>query len=113
MKEQRKISEEVNKTLSLLDNLPVIDENPFFFTRIKERLDAHNYNNKSESNKIISFLKPVFIALLFFVNIYTAINMFSNTNNNGALREQYVSSVVSDYSPSYNNDYLSNINSSD
>lgn len=112
MKEQRKISEEVSKTLSLLDNLPVVEENPFFFTRIKERLDTHNYNNKSESNKIINFLKPVFIAVLFFVNIYTVIIMLSNTNNSTS-REQYVSSVVSDYSPSYNNDYLSNINSSD
>jgi hypothetical protein len=114
MKNDQKISDEVKKTISLLDNIKKIEPNPFLFTRIKEGIDSAN-NKKSVSSIDFAFtlFKQIVFAALFLLNIYSVISYLSNGRVNGQYRTQYIKNVVSEYSIKTESDYLTNYVSKD
>lgn len=61
------IDQEVSKTMELLDNQHEIPPNPFFYTRVKARLDK-KYKKR---NVFSAILKPALFTLLFAINLGT------------------------------------------
>lgn len=110
MNRNKKIIEEVNKTISLLDKVEIIEANPFLLTRIKAELEANNKKPKLKFYEIfLKVLSPVIIALLLLVNIYSALSFVkAQETTEKARQQQYINYIVSEYSLNQVNDYLTN-----
>lgn len=69
MNKQEKIQYEIDKTLGLLEQKEELQPNPYFYTRVQQKL-----NEKSKKNfSIFSILKPAFFTALIALNLTTAI----------------------------------------
>jgi hypothetical protein len=69
MNKQNKIKNEIDKTLGLFDKKESLPPNPYFYTRVKQRL-----NEKSKKKfSVFSVLKPAFFTILIALNVTTAI----------------------------------------
>ena len=69
MNKEEKIQNQIDKTLSLFDKKESLPPNPYFYTRVKQRL---NEKTKKEFS-IFSVLKPAFFTALIALNLTTAI----------------------------------------
>lgn len=69
MNKQEKIQNEIDKTMGMFDKKESLKPNPYFYTRVQQRL---NEKTKKEFS-IFSVLKPVFFTALIALNITTAI----------------------------------------
>lgn len=69
MNKQEKIQNEIDKTFGLFDKKETLPPNPYFYTRVKQRL---NDRTKKEFS-IFSVLKPAFFTALIALNLTTAI----------------------------------------
>lgn len=77
MNKQDKIQNEIDKTMGLLDKTESLPPNPYFYTRVKQRL-----NEKSrKKHPILGILKPVLFTALIALNLTTAI-WYINTDAN-------------------------------
>ena len=66
---KEKIQNEIDKTLNLLDQKESLPPNPYFYTRIKQRLDEKKRKEFSISNS----LKPALFTLLLVLNVTTIV----------------------------------------
>ena len=109
MNQDKKITDEVNKTISLLNKIKTIESNPFLFTRIKEEISSGNIKNTVPVSEFaFNIFKKIILALLFVFNIYSVISYLSNSKLNEQYRRQYIKNVLSEYSIKTENDYLTN-----
>ena len=69
MNKQEKVQNEIDKTLGMFEKKESLPPNPYFYTRIKQRL---NEKTKKEFS-IFSVLKPAFFTALIALNLTTAI----------------------------------------
>lgn len=69
MNKQVKIQNEIDKTLGLFDKKESLPPNPYFYTRVKQRLNERT----KERFSIFSVLKPAFFTALIALNLTTAI----------------------------------------
>ncbi len=95
MEREKRVLEEVDKTLRVFDELPTLDANPFLFTRLQARLAAENIPeglNWSSYPK----LKPVGLVLIVILNIVTALHFFGGQGQDSS-RERLVHSLSRDY----------------
>jgi hypothetical protein len=76
MNKQNKIEVEIEKTLDLFDKKELLPPNPYFYTRVKQRL---NEKKKMEFS-IYSVLKPAFFTALLALNLTTALWYTSSDN---------------------------------
>lgn len=76
MKKQEKIEQEIQRTLSLLDQPQKMPANPWFYVRVKQRLDAPT---RSFSLRW-AILRPAFLIILLAANLGTAIWYFNETS---------------------------------
>ena len=76
MKKQKKIEQEIERTLSLLDQRKKLPANPWFYSRVKQRLDAPDHS----FNLFGTILKPAFLIILLAANLGTAIWYFRETS---------------------------------
>jgi hypothetical protein len=109
MNKDQKISDDVKKTLSLLDNIKNIEPNPFLFTRIKEEIVSHT-SKKSlfSSDLILNLFRRIVFALLIVFNVYSVISCLGNGKVNEQYLRIYIKNVVFEYSIQTETDYLSN-----
>ena len=91
--------EEIDAVLNSLDDMQRAEANPFFYTRLKARMESR-YSDKGIAG--FSWIKPSFafavLALLVVFNVFTIINKKNTaeqegTKNNTTLSEQ----VAKDY----------------
>jgi hypothetical protein len=114
MNKDQKITADVKKTLSLLDNIKNIEPNPFLFTRIKEEIDSHaNKKPLSSSALVINIFKQVVFAVLIVFNVYSVISYLGNGKVTEQYRLQYIKNVVSEYSIKTETDYLTDFENKD
>ncbi|MDX1699102.1 MAG: hypothetical protein R3250_00725 [Melioribacteraceae bacterium] len=66
---KEKIQNEIDKTLGLLDQKESLPPNPYFYTRIMQRLDEKKRKEFSFSN----ILKPALFTLLLVLNLTTIV----------------------------------------
>ena len=105
----QKITADVKKTLSLLDNIKNIEPNPFLFTRIKEEIVSHTSKKSlSSSDFIFNLFRRIVFAVLIVFNVYSIISCLGNGKVNEQYQWIYIKNVVSEYSIQTETDYLSN-----
>ena len=111
MDKDKKILDEVKKTISLLDHVRNIEPNPYLYTRIKAHIDSKNYDSKStNANTVFNYSKRLIFTLLILFNIYTIIIFLTTDKQTSAAREQYINNIKSEYFFNYDVDYLANLN---
>lgn len=112
MDKEKRILDEVKKTISLLDDVINIEPNPYLFTRVKAQIDSKSYKlNRANENPVFRLTKQLVFALLILFNIYTIINFITSDGQTSATRDQYIKNVKSEYFLDYNVDYLANLES--
>ena len=109
MNKDQKITANVKKTLSLLDNIKNIEPNPFLYTRIKEEILSHTSKKSlSSSDLILNLSRRSIFAVLIVFNVYSVISYLGNGKVNEQYQRMYIKNVVSEYSIQTETDYLSN-----
>jgi hypothetical protein len=97
MEREKRILEEVEKTLNSIDNISKLETNPFLFTRIKARI-VDNSVEQIREGKTGFVLKPAVLILLLVINIVTAVFFFSNsTGQVTSANTNLVESLTEDY----------------
>lgn len=69
MNKQEKIKNEIDKTLGLFDKAESLPQNPYFYTRVQQRLNERSRKGFS----VAGILKPALFTALIALNLTTAI----------------------------------------
>jgi hypothetical protein len=84
MNKKEKIEEEIRKTLTVFDQKESLPPNPYFYTRVQQRIKEN-----SENNSIVwGYLKPAFLTILLLINMATFIWYFNTTGSYSAAEKQ-------------------------
>ena len=94
MKNENEILAEVEKTLQAFDNDPVLEENPFLFTRIQAAKTSLLQKRDQRFALKIRF-KLIVIVAVALLNLFTAVYYFKG-NTKKDLKEQLVSDLKED-----------------
>jgi len=109
MDKNHQIEEEVQKTIELLDNIKNVQPNPFLYTRIKAGIENGGKKSSWTTNRsFIDFVRPVFFGLLILINLYSLFVFLQDEGENYATREQYIDTLIMEYSPGSTSEYLDN-----
>ncbi len=100
-KNEKQILDEVEKTLGSMDNMPVLNENPFFYTRLKTAIESENVRPEVTDSKSI-LLKPALLILVVIINIITAVYYFGIGSSSNNTDEILINSLKQEYSASQN-----------
>ena len=73
---------EMKNTLQILDNDKVNDENPFFYTRVKERLAKQAEEQPAVRPVLVRILQPVAFSILLLLGIYGGFKLGQAPNAN-------------------------------
>lgn len=84
MDKKGKIEEEVRKTLDVLDQKELLPPNPYFYTRVQQRIKANSENNYT----VWRYLKPALLIILLLINVSTFIWYFNNAGNYSTTEDQ-------------------------
>jgi hypothetical protein len=76
MNKKEKIQSEIDKTLSLFDAKEYLTPNPYFYTRVNQRLNEKQKKEFSFS----AIIKPAFFTALIAINLTTALWYMSSDN---------------------------------
>ena len=90
MNRKEKIEQEVQKTLECINQAERLKSNPFFYTRLKAKIDdLHSQKQKIRGWEFAwGVLKPGLLLLIIILNIFTAILFLKNRDNEYSSREQ-------------------------
>jgi len=96
MTKKEKIEQEVQKTLEGFDQAERLKSNPFFYTRLKARIDdLHPQKQKIRGWELAwGILKPALLFLIIALNIFTATLFLKNRNNEYSSREQLLNAFA-------------------
>lgn len=97
MKDNRKIVEEVNKTLSLMEQQETLEPNPYLFTRVTAKINAPAVEAGFWAGGLKYIQISLFI-LLFSFNLYSVIAFLHDSESQTELRNEYVDSLWTEYS---------------
>lgn len=104
-KNEKQILDEVEKTLGSMDNMPVLNENSFFYTRLKTAIENESFRrDETESKSILS--KPALLILIVIINIITAVYYFGISGSSNNTDEILINLLKQEYSASQNINYL-------
>ena len=78
MNKKEKIQSEIDRTLGMFDQKESLPPNPYFYTRIQQRLNKKSRKEFSFS----AILKPAFFTALVALNLTTAVWYTSSENLN-------------------------------
>ncbi len=71
---QEELQKELEKTLSIIDNLPKAEPKPFFFGRLKHRMNATKDNHIIFEWALNLRVSAVIVVLLLVINCFIAFN---------------------------------------
>ena len=77
MNKKEKIEEEVRKTLNVFELKESLPSNPYFYTRIQQRIKEKTENNSTS----LGFLKPALLVCLLLINVGTFIWYFNSSED--------------------------------
>ena len=97
-KDKAAIDAEVLMTLQSLDHLPKVKANPFFYTRLKQRLTSRQQRETASTFDVIfqKILRPALVPLLIAVSIGAGI--WIGYRPATANRTTYLNSMIETYS---------------
>lgn len=101
------VDQEVQKTLDSLDNLQRINANPFFYTRLKQRMDKFDARGLGPRTAAIKALRLALIPSLI-VTATILLGIFIGYDSSSADRSRNIDSFASAYGLQTDdlNDYL-------
>lgn len=97
---EQKIKTEVDKTLASLDDERSLKGNPYFYTRLNEKIN--HLENQKRTKKFVSIpLKPAFLVIFLILNILTAV-LISDIQSSKSLEisSYYQKVIQNEYSSS-------------
>jgi hypothetical protein len=100
MKNEKQILEEVDKTLSALDNMPKLEANPFLYTRIQTKM-AETAAVKNNLFLVRFKVKYVVLVIIIILNVLTIVNFFEK-NHGDYSKDQLIYSLRQEYNSSQN-----------
>jgi hypothetical protein len=104
-KNEKQILDEVEKTLNSMDNLPVLKESRYFYTRLKTAIESGDVKRNVMDSKSF-LLKPALLIIVVVVNIITAVYYFGIGSPTKSTEEILINSLKQEYSSSQNVNYL-------
>jgi hypothetical protein len=105
MDKQKRVQEEVEKTMSLLDRMQNLEAGPYFYTRVQARLRSKEREEKTKLPGFFSarVLKPAFLVLLLMINLISVFFFLEEYGDTGLVENKYrshASQLVQEYWPS-------------
>ena len=102
---RKKISEEVQKTLSGLDRIENIETDSYFFARLKNRMEreADRFGHSPLVNRKRQWLIPAVLAVAITVNVFTAVKFLKTSDQSKPTRQDYLELLANDYFPDWGN----------
>lgn len=96
MTKKKKIEQEVQKTLEGFDQAERLKSNPFFYTRLRARIEQSDAKQMQPKGWEFAWrvLKPALLFLIIALNIFTATQFLKNQNNEPSSREQLLNSFA-------------------
>uniref|UniRef100_UPI0032173E19 anti-sigma factor family protein n=1 Tax=uncultured Draconibacterium sp. TaxID=1573823 RepID=UPI0032173E19 len=86
-------AEEMKKTFSILETDKVVEENPFFYTRVKARLENQAEEQVVARPVLAKVLQPVAFSVLLLLAVYGGIKMgqpYQSASVKAGLEEQQI-----------------------
>lgn len=96
---KKKIDEEVEKTLKLMDNVEKLETNPYLYTRIKAQLSENKNTNVQKKESLAVKLMPAFFVLLVLFNFYSLFDLV--TSGSGGDETEFRTEVLQEISSEY------------
>lgn len=105
MDKQKRVQEEVEKTMSLLDRMENLEAGPYFYTRVEARLRSKEREEKTILPGFFAarVLKPAFLVLLLMINLISVFFFLKESGDTGLVENKYrshASQLVREYWPS-------------
>ncbi len=100
MDREKKILEQVEKTLQALDDLPRLQANPFLYTRVQAAMTAETKSWPSRLSGRLH-LKAIVFSLLIIFNLVTTIYFYQGYRRNES-KQQLISALSSEYETAQN-----------
>lgn len=110
MNKEDRIEQEIAKTLACLDNIENIEAGPYFYSRLRAKLETPVEPREHWYRRLfgMQLLRPAFLILLVVVNLITAVLVLQNKSGSVDYRGEHLSAVAEEYSlhSTKDNDYL-------
>ncbi|MBN1350910.1 hypothetical protein JXJ21_15935 [candidate division KSB1 bacterium] len=95
MERKQKIENEIQRTLEQFEHADRLRPNPFFYTRVKARIEAQTQG--AVQGYVHRVLKPAFLTLLVAVNVITAVFLLNNSATETNTRQSLINSFAKEY----------------
>ena len=107
MDKRKKVREEVEKTMSLLDRMQNLEAGPYFYTRVQARLHSKERKKKTILSGFpgARVLKPALLLLLLMINLISVFVFLKGPGDTAVVEKKYrsyASQLVREYWPSQN-----------
>lgn len=105
MDKQKRLREEVDKTLEMMDRMESLEAGPYFYTRLEAKLRSREKKKRhwlpNISQVFNKGLRPVLLTLLIVINVISALFFMVQSQNTRTRQEEYqtnISTFLEDYS---------------
>jgi hypothetical protein len=108
MKREKRIEEEVEKTLRCLDEMDQIESSPYFLARLQARIREMEEEKPSFFTRLFGGrgLRPALLGLMVVLNLVSTVLIWQRTHGRSTDRSQYLSALVDEYSLKGGDTYL-------
>ena len=110
---KKKIQDEVEKTLAILDNVEKIEGNPYLFTRIKANLNMQKRISRFSLAPVLASPRLALIIVLLILNLVSTVLFFFQNNTVVKNNESFVGSLTDEYYLSIDDDILNKLEGKD
>lgn len=111
MHRKKIIEVEVEKTLSVFDNLESPKGNPFLFTRIMAKIDNSGVTESKAAGKF-RVLRPAMLIILAVVNLYSFISYSTSSSESVQITNNALTQLAKEYNLQSTTEYLTNLEDS-
>jgi hypothetical protein len=105
---KEKIRQEVDKTLSLLDQVDRISPSPWFQQRLQARIEGLESTPTRSGHSIwrLPWLKPALFSVILVLNLGTFWQVIGSNGSDQDSHQQYVENLASDYGMTYSDSFF-------
>lgn len=99
MKAQKRIEQEVDKTIACFDQVERIESNPYFYVRVMGKILSREQQERYPVSWLpgMSLLRPVFPIAIAIVNLATVALVLKNGASDAENREAMLTSLAENY----------------
>jgi hypothetical protein len=105
MDKQKRLQDEVDKTLEMMDRMESLEAGPYFYTRLESKLRSREREKRhwlpNISQVLDKGLRPILLTLLIVINMISAVFFMVQSKITRTRQEEsqtYISTFLEDYS---------------